>query len=67
MALQPIKVPKSIKEFQSKGSDADLQHIEDLLNALQNLKVQVTVAGTTRVVSANIQFAGGAAVLVIDL
>lgn len=67
MALRTVKLPKSLAELQSPSSDADLQHIEDLLNALQNLKVQVTIAGSTKVVAANIQFAEGSAIIVINL
>ncbi len=44
-----------------------IRESEDLLNALQNLKVQITVSGTTRTVTANIQFSGKSAVLIVEL
>lgn len=65
--LQPLKLPKSIAELAAKGAEADLQRIEDLLNALQNLKVEISEAGTTRTVNATVQFSGNSAVLVLDL
>lgn len=66
-AIQDLKVPKSIGELNSKSAEENLQRIEDLLNALQNLKVQITDSGGTRTTTANIQFSGKSAVLIVEL
>lgn len=44
-----------------------MQRAEDLLNALQNLRVQITVNGTTQSANAVIQISGDQALIVVSL
>lgn len=67
MAINPITVPKKISDFAGDGALEDMKRIEQLLNALQNLRVQLTVNGSTQVVSTSIQFSGDAALIVLNL
>lgn len=65
--MKPITLPRDLASFVQGKSVADIQRMEDLVNALQNLKVQVSIAGTTKVVSATIQISGDSAVINIQL
>lgn len=67
MPVTPVKLPTDLAEFVRGSSRADIIKAEDLLNAFQNLKVQVTVNGTTRTVFATIQISGDSAILEIAL
>lgn len=67
MAVTPIELPKKLSDFIGTGAASDLMRAEQLLNALQNLKVQVTVNGTTQTASAVIQISGDVALIVITL
>lgn len=67
MAIQPIKLPKTLADYVGNKTVQDMQRAEDLLNALQNLKVQITVNGTTRSGNAVIQISGDQAVIVVNL
>lgn len=62
-----IELPKQLADFIGSKAAADLQRAEDLLNALQNLRVQVTVNGSTQTAAAVIQISGDAALIVISL
>jgi len=66
-AINPIKLPKDMADFVNGSASDGMQRAEDLLNALQNLKVQITVNGTTRSGNAVIQIAGDQAVIVVNL
>lgn len=67
MAVAPIKLPKDLASFVQGTAAADIVKMEQLLNALQNLRVQVSINGTTRVVQTSIQISGGAALISIQL
>ncbi len=67
MGLQPITLPKNLSDFVGNQTASDMQRAQDLLNALQNLKVQITVNGTTRSGNAVIQISGDQAVIVVNL
>lgn len=67
MPVTPVSVPKDLAAFIKGASRDDIQKAEDLLNALQNLKIQVTVGGTTQTVVGTIQISGNVAILAITL
>lgn len=67
MPVTPVKVPKTLADFMSAQTISDMQKVEDLLNALQRLKVQVNINGTSKIVNATIQISGDAALIVIAL
>ncbi len=64
---KPVKTPKTLAEFASGQGMEDMQRIEDLINALMNLKVEVVIRGEARLGSASIQISGGAALIQINL
>ncbi len=65
--MTPIKLPKNLAEFVGPQAADDMARAEELINALQNLRVQVTVNGTTQTVAAAIQISGESALIVIQL
>lgn len=67
MAVSPIELPKKLSDFVGTQAASDMMRAEQLLNALQNLRVQVTVNGTTQTANAVIQISGDAALIVITL
>lgn len=67
MAIVPVKLPKDLAAFVKGASAADIVRAEQLLNALQNLKVQISVNGTTQVAQATIQISGDSALISITL
>ena len=67
MTPQDFKLPKTLAEFSSPRFRAELVRAEKLLNALQNLKVQITVSGTTTNAVGNIQIVGETAIVVVNL
>lgn len=65
MALKDVKMPSNLAEFQS-GSP-EIRNIEALLNALQNLQVQIKREGSTKVVTGRLQISGKSAILFVEL
>lgn len=65
MATPPIKLPADLAAFLSGASEADIGRAESLINALQNLRVQITVNGVAAI--GVIQFSGDSAVIVVNL
>jgi len=62
-----VRLPKDLSSFLSGASSADIGKVEDLINALQNLKVQVTITGTNKTVSTTVQISGDSAVINLQL
>ncbi len=67
MAVNPIELPKKLSDFIGTGAASDMMKAEQLVNALQNLRVQVVVNGTAQTANAVIQISGDAALIVISL
>lgn len=67
MANTPLKLPKDLASFLQGKSAADIQKLEDSINALMDLQVNVAISGTTQVVSTRVQISGDSAVINIQL
>ena len=67
MATSPLKLPGTLPEFLSGDFLTDIKRAEQLLNALQNLRVQVTVNGTTQTAVGVIQISGDSALVIVNL
>lgn len=67
MSPQDIKLPKSAAELSQPQFLANIHRAEQFVNALQNLKVRVSIAGTTRVVVGHIRISGESAIIEVKL
>lgn len=67
MTGAPIKLPQTLAEFVSGVSRPDVIRVEQLANALQDLRVQVTVNGTTQTAVGYLQISGDSAIIVVNL
>lgn len=67
MAAQKIRIPRTPEQFFSKEFRAELARIEKTLNALQNLKVQISSGGTSIDATGHIRFVGNEAIIVVQL
>lgn len=65
MTVADLKLPKTMQDFLSGKSAQDIARAEQILNALQTLKVQITVNGVPAV--GTIQISGEAALIVVEL
>lgn len=62
-----FKLPTTLAEYSSPRFREEMLRAEKLLNALQNLKVVITIEGRTTSANGVIQISGDSAIILVEL
>ncbi len=67
MSVKKITLPRNLAEFVRGFRSGEIERLENLVNALQNQKVQISVVGTNRVAVGTVQISKDAALISVQL